>query len=608
VGICKTLGFRYNFIAIGLWSVGEHDDHMHIDISPPKRIHHLPLVMDIFRNSGMKKVIDDAITMDKRSHVATSDCVGIILSGVMVGAHSLWRLRERLDPYDMNTIMQNPSFDLSYFNEERLAKALDDLYNADIEQLMTKIAIAAIKNNELNVESLHFDTTSLSFYGDYENEDSIELVEGISPPPKITYGYSKDNRPDLKQLLFGSLVTADGGIPIFGKAMNGNTSDSVAAGDFFNKIRELIKSPQEVCCISDCKGWCANVLNVVDKEKLNLLSRLPRNHQLHQDLMNRPWENSVIISKKSKNGKVVDQYECYGYDVEETHFVEHIDQQNNKQKTKKIIKARALRIFSSALMRTKLKTIKRIQDKEKKQSLKTIREFQSCVYACEQDAQRAAQRHIEQNQWITLNLTAKVQFFDGPVARHRGRPRKRPEPELASQNHYRIQYSTEPTNEKEIRQRLHDQSCFILIRTISPTWSISDEEMLDRYRGQYCVEHGFSWLKSGACINPMFLETPHRIAALCFIYCLGLMIWTLIQRNVRKFLKKTKQGLPYHRGKLSDHITTRFVFELFQSVQSAVVNIENVGKRIQIFGLEKYQKLAMEGIGISRSAYTPVLT
>lgn len=40
----------------------------------------------------------------------------------------------------------------------------------------------------------------------------------------ITYGYSKYERPDLKQYLIGLVVNQDG-LPVFTQAMDGNASD-----------------------------------------------------------------------------------------------------------------------------------------------------------------------------------------------------------------------------------------------------------------------------------------------------------------------------------------------------------------------------------------------
>ncbi|MBA3939402.1 MAG: hypothetical protein H0X38_18290 [Planctomycetes bacterium] len=129
--------------------------------------------------------------------------------------------------------------------------------------------------------------------------------------------------------------------------------------------------------------------------------------------------------------------------------------------------------------------------------------------------------------YVTIDLHAAITRVEGPLVRGRGRPRKRPEPELAK-SHYRIAYHTSPVSEDICTQRLRTQATFILIRTRNDGWVIDDAELIDRYKGQYHNEHGFAWLKSGPShkgLNPIFLATPTRIASLCFLYCVGLVIW-----------------------------------------------------------------------------------
>ena len=106
----------------------------------------------------------------------------------------------------------------------------------------------------------------------------------------------------------------------------------------------------------------------------------------------------------------------------------------------------------------------------------------------------------------------------------------------------------------------------------------------------------------------MFLETPHRMASLCFIYCLGLMIWNLIQRTVRKTLAAEGKGLPYHRRKLSANITTRFLFELFPSVQTIPITLPGQQVIKKLAGMEQWQKLAAHALGTPESAFFPVVS
>ena len=175
-----------------------------------------------------------------------------------------------------------------------MAKALDDLYEFGVDRLMTGVALEAVRQYGLDTRFLHFDTTTLSFYGAYEREGLDAVGDGIAPPPKITYGQSKAKRPDLKQVLFGCLSTSDGGIPRMGKVMDGNLADSVAAAEFFGRVRELVADPREVCLVADSKGWCDRTLGVVDQAGMRLLSRLPRTEGIHRALMEIDWVPTLV--------------------------------------------------------------------------------------------------------------------------------------------------------------------------------------------------------------------------------------------------------------------------------------------------------------------------
>lgn len=69
---------------------------------------------------------------------------------------------------------------------------------------------------------MHFDTTSISAYGDYcgqMEEDGTAEKEMF----KIARGYSKDHRPGLKQMIFGNATIR--GLPVYGTVDRGNLDD-----------------------------------------------------------------------------------------------------------------------------------------------------------------------------------------------------------------------------------------------------------------------------------------------------------------------------------------------------------------------------------------------
>ena len=82
---------------------------------------------------------------------------------------------------------------------------------------------------------LHIDSTSIRFCGQYRAAGS-RSGPGRSAPA-ITYGYSKDHRPDLKQLLFILTTSADGGVPVQFRAAAGNTSGSITHIDTWETLK-----------------------------------------------------------------------------------------------------------------------------------------------------------------------------------------------------------------------------------------------------------------------------------------------------------------------------------------------------------------------------------
>src|SRR5205814_993283 len=89
---------------------------------------------------------------------------------------------------------------------------------------------------DIDLTQFHNDTTTVTFAGAYRNQESAEQLDR---PPRITFGYNKDHRPDLKQLLFSITVSNDGAVPLHCKTYDGNVTD-----DRIHNVRRRVT----VCC------------------------------------------------------------------------------------------------------------------------------------------------------------------------------------------------------------------------------------------------------------------------------------------------------------------------------------------------------------------------
>src|SRR5208282_2897411 len=66
-------------------------------------------------------------------------------------------------------------------------------------------------------------------------------------------------------------------------------------------------------------------------------------------------------------------------------------------------------------------------------------------------------------------------------------------------------------------------------------------------------------------VAPIFLKTPARIAALGVVYVLALMVYTLIQRQVRATLAATNAAMGGNKG-FTPAPTTEVIFRHFEAI------------------------------------------
>jgi len=97
-------------------------------------------------------------------------------------------------------------------NDDRLARSLDALA-PHLDGLWQDLIVGAIQAFALDLRRLAYDITSVSFCGAYE-EAAL-----------VTYGYSRDHRPDRKQVELATTSLIVGGVPLDYHVLAGNVAD-----------------------------------------------------------------------------------------------------------------------------------------------------------------------------------------------------------------------------------------------------------------------------------------------------------------------------------------------------------------------------------------------
>lgn len=114
--------------------------------------------------------------------------------------------------------MWGDTIQAAQFNDDALGRVLEELADYGPELLATVGLRMQVVHPTLT-NQLHSDTSAYALMGDYPAPPT-----GPTAPIDLTWGHSKDHRPDLKQIMVG-ITMDDEGCVLAGKMLSGNTSD-----------------------------------------------------------------------------------------------------------------------------------------------------------------------------------------------------------------------------------------------------------------------------------------------------------------------------------------------------------------------------------------------
>ena len=183
----------------------------------------LPIVNQVLDRLWLPALLAGALPDDDaRLKMAPPVAIRLVVTNLVLGREPLYGLGEWAGRYDP-ALLGLSSDDLGVLNDDRVGRALEALFDADRASLLTMVVLRAISKFSIDTSQLHNDSTSISVHGVYA--DAVGAERGGKPTAAITFGHSKDHRPDLKQLVWILTVSADGAVPLAYRLADGNTSD-----------------------------------------------------------------------------------------------------------------------------------------------------------------------------------------------------------------------------------------------------------------------------------------------------------------------------------------------------------------------------------------------
>src|SRR5438874_3201930 len=197
------------------------------------QVQHLPIVKAYADKIGLVEVINQVVPTEMDVDPGTL-VLGMILD-TLSGRSPLYRLEEFFTHQD-TVLLLGKAVAPEVFNDDTVGRVLERLYAVGTMKIFTACAVRADQVYGLDKRYVHFDTTSISVYGDYRPPEAAE--ESVAPF-RITYGYSKDKRPDLKQFVFSTLCV-DRAVPLWGKPEDGNASDKTVNNTLLSTIATFL--------------------------------------------------------------------------------------------------------------------------------------------------------------------------------------------------------------------------------------------------------------------------------------------------------------------------------------------------------------------------------
>jgi transposase len=570
---------------------------MAIAIQQISPVAHLPLVLGVVRKLNIATLIDTFCPPPPAHVLSCGRGVEALLLAMLDGHHALSKVGARLEERGRLPLLQ-PGLRRTSLHDYRLGQILDALFAVHLNRVCGAIALNALEVYAIPTPWLHQDTTTITLYGAYEEEPhrSAEPV-----PPRPAYGHSKDGRDDLKQVLLSLGVSSDG-LPLRMGVREGNTSDSpetpVAIEECLALGLDGVRG-----LVADSKAYCKRTLGLCLERRVGLITLVPRTCAVRQEVETWGQQHGPLPLLLEKPGRTRQEppRQWPGQSVVRRVPVEYPDGRLE------VAERRFLVVHSSQLASQAAEADAAAQAKEAAQVAEHIQRVEARWFACVADAEAAITEYEGRGQgrrgrkprpWRYHALHYRVEAVSVPQKRtRRGRPPKTAVPQSAVR--YRLVVHREALVPSE-----DAYGWTVLATTLRPE-VCTDAELLQAYQEQHItVEPGFRWIKHPAAISPVWLEKPERIAALAMLTVVGLLVYAVIQRQVRLSLRDHERHIPGNKGPTATP-TAAVVFALFTPVTLLHCTLDNA-PMLQVHGIQEDHLIICEALGIDYGGYQGV--
>jgi transposase len=552
-----------------------------------ERLGPLPLINHFLARLGLDELLEQFVpTADARVAVSYGRALGVLLRSLLVEREPMYRQHETVYGFAPE-LFGLSTREIEALDDDRLGRALDHLFDADRSALITAVALAVGRRFEVRFAQLHNDSTSIAFCGQYRRATGRQI--GARRAPAIVYGYSKDKRPDLKQLLFILTSAADGGVPVHFRCADGNTNDSVTHRDSWEVLRQ-VAGRADFLYVADSKLCSRENLAYIDQAGGRFVTVVPRSRmedgefrkwiQTHNPAWEMVWDKE---NRRRADGPRDRWYVCpapmpasEGWPI--------------------------YWVFSTILgLRQEFRRRKNITAAE--QALTSLRDRLAAARARLRGAAQIDLEVAQILQQYSVGRYLKVRRVVREEHLFKQTQRGRPGPDTAYRKITRRRYSIEWTCDDEAIAYDHKSDGMYPVMTNDR--ALTAAQVLLAHKAQPTIEKRFEQVKTVHEIAPVFLKNEGRIEALFTLYFFALLVQALIERELRNAMQKEKiDQLPlYPEQRPCRRPTTEQVLRLFAHAQRHTLYADDLELRCFDPELSDLQQQVLTLLGVPLAAY-----
>lgn len=484
----------------------------------------LPVVAGFCRRLGIAATIDELCPVRDVAIATHGEVIEALVANRLTSPAPLLRVEDWAREWAVPEVF---GVSAEALNDDRVGRALDAIA-PQLDAIVGTVGAQAIAAFGIDVSRLHWDMTSISLYGAYE-----ETAEGF-PTPR--FGKPKDRRPDLKQLQTGLGVTGDGGIPVFHRAYDGGAGEVAQVVAAMEALRKMA-GERKFLLVGDSKLISYANLRAFFDAGVSFVAPASKSYVPAPVLAacDPGAATPVDYVAERDSDKAPEQRGRYRV-VEDTMSI------TGERKADPVLTVRRVFVWSSsraeAAAHARVKKLDRARD-----DLDRLGRGLGSRHYPDAEAVEARLAQIARERKVKSYLRAHVGSDE------RGKPT--------------LEWSFD---DAALAAEAATDGWYALLTNLDAK-EADAADVLRRYKGQEVVERRYGDFKGPLAVAPMYLKDNRRIAALITVICLALLVFCLVERQVREAIEPERTMLGLYPERRPARPTARMIFAALASMR-----------------------------------------